>query len=67
MNVLIFFVVAGAAVDIAFVIVVVVLVADIALVNIAVGAGISTAIVILYQPFRFINPVIVEAILMFSN
>ena len=48
-------------------IVVVVLVADIALVNIDFGAGISTAIVIMYQPFRFINPVIVEAILMFSN
>ena len=62
MNVLNFFIDAGAAVDIA-----VVLVANIALVNIVVGAGISTEIVILYQPFRVINPVIVEAILMFSN
>ena len=43
MNVLLFFVVAGAAVDIAFVIVNVVAVADIALVNTVVDAGISTA------------------------
>ena len=61
------FVVAGAAFDIAFVIVVVVLVSEIAFVNIVVGAGISTAIVNLYPPCRFINPVIVEAILMCSN
>ena len=67
MNVLIFFVVAGAAVDIAFVILIVALVAEIAFVNIVVNAGISTGIVNFYQPCRVINSVKVEAILRFSN